>query len=47
MMESGICVFITEMFFHLQKVLDENKGKVPEWAIMIKLFNAFRKVFVF
>uniref|UniRef100_A0AAF5PY03 Uncharacterized protein n=1 Tax=Wuchereria bancrofti TaxID=6293 RepID=A0AAF5PY03_WUCBA len=27
-----------------KRVLDENQGKIPEWAIMIKLFNAFRKV---
>ncbi|MCP9262239.1 hypothetical protein DINM_005523 [Dirofilaria immitis] len=29
-----------------KRVLDENQGKVPEWAIMIKLFNAFRKVII-
>uniref|UniRef100_A0A914R966 Uncharacterized protein n=1 Tax=Parascaris equorum TaxID=6256 RepID=A0A914R966_PAREQ len=28
-----------------EKVLEENHGRLPEWAIMIKLFNAFRKVF--
>ncbi|VBB30647.1 unnamed protein product, partial [Acanthocheilonema viteae] len=26
-----------------KRILEENQGKVPEWAIMIKLFNAFRK----
>uniref|UniRef100_A0A915CBD9 Uncharacterized protein n=4 Tax=Parascaris univalens TaxID=6257 RepID=A0A915CBD9_PARUN len=29
-----------------EKVLEENHGRLPEWAIMIKLFNAFRKVTV-
>ncbi|VDK56301.1 unnamed protein product [Anisakis simplex] len=29
-----------------QRVLDDNHGRLPEWAIMIKLFNAFRKVTV-
>lgn len=26
------------------RVLDDNKGRLPDWAIMIKLFNAFKKV---
>ncbi|EFO20283.2 hypothetical protein LOAG_08204 [Loa loa] len=29
-----------------KRALDENQGKVPEWAMMIKLFNAFRKVII-
>ncbi|TMS34444.1 hypothetical protein L596_002036 [Steinernema carpocapsae] len=29
-----------------QKVLTANHGRIPDWAVMIKLFNAFKKVVV-
>uniref|UniRef100_A0A1I8AQH6 Secreted protein n=1 Tax=Steinernema glaseri TaxID=37863 RepID=A0A1I8AQH6_9BILA len=29
-----------------QKVLTANHGRIPDWAVMIKLFNAFKKVVI-
>uniref|UniRef100_A0A914C6D6 Uncharacterized protein n=1 Tax=Acrobeloides nanus TaxID=290746 RepID=A0A914C6D6_9BILA len=28
-----------------ETVLDENNGRLPEWALLIKLFNVFKKVY--